>query len=300
MLKQNLKGTGVALVTPFDEKKSIDFNNLEKLINYVNENGVDYLVILGTTGEPTSLNKDEKNEVIKFIKSVNNNHKPMILGIGGNNTEMVIRQIKEQTNLYDFQAILSVVPYYNRPTQEGIYQHFKTIAENTEVNIIIYNVPLRTSSNILPETVLRLANEFDNIIGIKEASGNLTQIFKIIKQKPEGFYVISGDDSLVLPIIFSGGDGIISVLAQGFPKHISNMVSLASRNMIKESLSIFYELEDMIEFIFEEGNPTGIKTLLKIIGICKNEVRLPLVEGTKKLYQKIFSSYERIINTLKF
>ncbi|WGH27423.1 MAG: 4-hydroxy-tetrahydrodipicolinate synthase [Candidatus Bostrichicola ureolyticus] len=299
MLKPNLKGTGVALVTPFDEKKSIDFNNLEKLINYVNENGVDYLVILGTTGEPTSLNKDEKNEVIKFIKSVNNNHKPMILGIGGNNTEMVIRQIKEQTNLYDFKAILSVVPYYNRPTQEGIYQHFKTIAENTDVNIIIYNVPLRTSSNILPETVLRLANEFDNIIGIKEASGNLTQIFKIIKQKPEGFYVISGDDSLVLPIIFSGGDGIISVLAQGFPKHISNMVSLAMRNMIKESLSIFYELEDMIEFIFEEGNPTGIKTLLKIIGICKNEVRLPLVEGTKKLYQKIFSSYERIINTLK-
>ncbi|MDH3003946.1 MAG: 4-hydroxy-tetrahydrodipicolinate synthase [Flavobacteriia bacterium] len=297
MLKPiNLHGTGVALVTPFDEKKSIDFHNFEKLINYVNENGVDYLVILGTTGESTSLNKEEKNQVIKFVKSVNN--KPMILGIGGNNTDMVIKQIK-QTDLYDFKAILSVVPYYNRPTQEGIYKHFKKIAENTDENIIIYNVPCRTSSNILPETVLRLANEFDNIIGIKESSGNLIQILKIIKHKPKDFYVISGDDSLVLPIIFSGGDGIISVLAQGFPKHFSNMVDLAIKNNMKESWSIFYELEDMIELIFEEGNPTGIKTLLKIIGICKPYVRLPLVEGTKKLSQKILSSYERIINTLK-
>ncbi|WP_185870355.1 4-hydroxy-tetrahydrodipicolinate synthase [Blattabacterium cuenoti] len=282
---KKLSGTGVALVTPFKKNEKIDFNGLEKLVKYV-ENKVDYLVLLGTTSEVSTLKKEEKKDVIECIKKINSKNLPLILGIGGNDTKSIVKKIKN-SNLSDFTAILSVSPYYNRPSQEGIYQHFKSIADNTESDVIIYNVPKRTGSNISPETVIRLADDFKNIIGIKEASGNILQSYKIIEKKPKNFSVISGDDFLTLPIISGGGDGVISVIAQGFPEEISKMVSLAKKKDICKAFTIFYKVFNMIDLIYEEGNPTGIKTLLNIIGICNSYVRLPLLNGSNLLKKKM-------------
>ncbi|WP_113738545.1 4-hydroxy-tetrahydrodipicolinate synthase [Blattabacterium clevelandi] len=282
---KELYGTGVALVTPFKKNRKIDFNGLEKLLKYI-EDKVDYLIILGTTAETSTLEENEKKDIIECIKNSNYKKIPLILGIGGNNTEDVIKKIKN-INLSDFLAILSISPYYNNPSQEGIYQHFKSIINNTDANIIVYNVPKRTGSNVFPETIIRLANNFNRIIGIKEASGNILQSYKIIKKKPKNFSVIAGDDFISLPLILGGGNGIISVIAQGFPDKISKMISLAKKNKVKESFSIFYEIFNMIDLLYEEGNPTGIKTFLDIIGICSSYVRLPLLSGTSNLKKKM-------------
>ncbi|XCI75467.1 MAG: 4-hydroxy-tetrahydrodipicolinate synthase [Flavobacteriales bacterium] len=290
--RKKLYGTGIALVTPFDQEKKVDLKGLERLITHISEGKVEYLVILGTTGEPATLKKEEKEEIIQCIKSTNKNKLPLVLGIGGNDTAEVIRQI-QQVDLTDFEAVLSVSPYYNRPTQEGIYQHFKALVTNTEVDIIIYNVPTRTGSNVLPETVLRLAHEYKNIIGIKEASGNILQAYEILQQKPEDFSVVSGDDALALPMTLGGGDGVISVVAQGIPKEFSEMIRLARQNKVREAFKLYYQTIQMTKLAFEEGNPAGIKTLLKTIGICEPYVRLPLVQATEKLQEKIRSEYKR-------
>ncbi|WP_185857161.1 4-hydroxy-tetrahydrodipicolinate synthase [Blattabacterium cuenoti] len=291
---KKLYGTGVALVTPFKKDGKIDFNGLEKLVKYVVDNNVDYLVALGTTAETATLKKEERWDVVKCIQNTNYKQLPLILGIGGNNTEEVIKKINSIKNLSDFYAILSVSPYYNRPSQEGIYQHFKSIVSYTEADIILYNVPKRTGSNINPDTVLRLAFDFKNIIGIKEASGNVLQSYKILDKKPENFSVISGDDFITLPVILGGGEGVISVVAQGLPKKISNMISLARNNNVKKAFSIFYNIIKIIDLIYEEGNPTGIKTFLDIIGICDSYVRLPLLIGTPSLREKMLFSLKNI------
>ncbi|WP_185856600.1 4-hydroxy-tetrahydrodipicolinate synthase [Blattabacterium cuenoti] len=291
---KKLNGTGVALVTPFKKNGRIDFNGLEKLVKYVLDNYVDYLVALGTTSETTTLKQEERWDVIKCIQSANYKKVPLILGLGGNNTEDLVNKINSIKNLSDFYAILSVSPYYNNPSQEGIYQHFKSIVNHTEANIILYNVPKRTGSNIIPDTVLRLAFDFENIIGIKEASGNVLQSYKILEHKPENFSVISGDDFITLPIILGGGEGVISVIAQGLPDKISKMIFLAKKNDVKKAFSIFYNIIKIIDLIYEEGNPTGIKTFLDVIGICNPYVRLPLLIGTPSLRKKMLHSLNEI------
>lgn len=291
---KKLYGTGVALVTPFKKNGKVDFSGLEKLVKYVVDNNVDYLVALGTTAETATLKKEEKWDVVKCIQSANYKKLPLILGIGGNNTEDVIKKINSINNLSDFYAILSVCPYYNRPSQEGIYQHFKSIVNRTEADIILYNVPKRTGSDIIADTVLRLAYDFKNIVGIKEASGNVLQSYKILEHKPENFSVISGDDFVTLPVILGGGEGVISVIAQGFPDKISNMISFARDHNVKKAFSIFYNIIKIIDLIYEEGNPTGIKTFLDIIGICDPYVRLPLLVGSPTLREKMLHSLKKI------
>jgi len=281
-----LVGIGVALITPFNDDGSLDLNGLENVVNFNIDNGIDYLVVLGTTAESATLSSEEKEQVIQKIVSVNNNRLPLVLGIGGNNTAAVIAEIKA-SNLSEFDAILSVSPYYNKPTQEGIYQHFKAIAEATKKSIILYNVPGRTASNMLPETVLRLANDFNNIVAIKEASGDIVQAMKIIKDKPENFLVISGDDMVTLPMILAGGSGVISVIGEGFPGKFSQMVHLGLNRKINKAYELHYELMPIIDMIFAEGNPAGIKYVFKTLGICNDTVRLPLVEISDSLKNNI-------------
>lgn len=291
---KRILGTGVALITPFNEKNKIDFKSLEKLLTHINIGSADYLVILGSTSEPSSLTKKEKNNIISFIQSINYHNLPIILSIGGNNTECIIEQIK---NIKDsnFEAILSVSPYYNRPSQEGIYQHFKKIAESTQINIILYNVPPRTGSNINPETALRLAQEYGNIIGIKEASGNLLQAYELINKKPKDFSVISGDDSLGLPITLGGGEGVISVIAQGIPQIFSSIIDNAYEKKIDKVFESYYNIYNIINYLYKEGNPTGIKYFLNLLTICKLYVRLPLIKASKELKVKIKSIYNSYI-----
>ncbi|MDT7833033.1 4-hydroxy-tetrahydrodipicolinate synthase [Flavobacteriaceae bacterium S356] len=279
-------GTGVALVTPFNEDKSVDFDGLERLVNFQIDNGINYLVVLGTTGEPATLNKEEKEAVKNKIVAVNNGRLPLVLGIGGNNTAAVVEEIKT-TDLSHFDAILSVSPYYNKPTQEGIYQHFKAIAESTEKDIIVYNVPGRTSSNMLPETTVRLAYDFDNIIAVKEAAGDTVQAMKIIQHKPKDFLVISGDDMIALPMVLAGGAGVISVIGQGLPKDFSIMIQLGLNGENRAAYDLHYKMADSIDMIFAEGNPAGIKSMLNDFSICRNEVRLPLVKASVKLQKEI-------------
>jgi len=279
-------GTGVALVTPFNEDKSVDYKALENLVNYQIENGVNYLVVLGTTGEPATLTLEEKVKVKNTIIKANNGKLPLILGIGGNNTQAVINEINT-TDLSAFSAILSVSPYYNKPTQEGIYQHFKAISESSPKPIIVYNVPGRTASNILPKTILRLANDCKNIIGVKEAAGDIVQAMTLIQNKPTNFLVISGDDMIALPMVLAGGAGVISVIGQGYPKDFSSLIQLGLNNKSKEAYHLHYKLMDVINYIFEEGNPAGIKMLLKKLNITSKYVRLPLVEVSSELHQKI-------------
>lgn len=287
-----LHGTGVALVTPFNVNKKIDFYALEKLIYHVIKE-IDYIVVLGTTGESTSLIEEEKRDIIELVKNYNIK-KPIILGIGGNNTKEVINKLNN-IDLSPFEAILSVSPYYNRPTQEGIYEHFKCIAKNIEKNIIIYNVPARTGSNILPDTVIKLAYNFKNIIGIKEASGNLLQSYEIIKKRPKDFILISGDDAICIPTILGGGEGVISVLAQAIPQEFSNMIQLAINHKSEESYYLYYKMYEMIQIIFKEGNPSGIKYLLNIIDICHPILRLPLLSASKKLSHQINLIYKNYL-----
>ncbi|MBE4950809.1 4-hydroxy-tetrahydrodipicolinate synthase [Chryseobacterium culicis] len=280
-----LKGVGVALVTPFNEDLSVDFDSLTKLVEYNIENGTNYLVVLGTTAEAATLSAEEKKQVIEHIIKVNNKRLPLVLGIGGNDTLDVKKQI-EEADLSAFEAVLSVSPYYNKPNQEGLYQHYKALA-STGKNIIIYNVPSRTGQNVEADTTLRLASEFPNLFLIKEASPNILQYFDILRKKPEGFSLVSGDDEYTLPVTLAGGDGVISVIGQAYPKEFSTMVQLAFEGKVKEAYEIHNKLVDITRLIFAEGNPCGIKVILAEKGIIKNFLRLPLVKASEGLHAKI-------------
>ncbi len=283
---KTLYGTGVALITPFKKDTTVDVAALAKLVDFVIKNGVNYLVVLGTTAETATLDASEKELVKTTITKANNNRVPMVLGIGGNNTAAVVNQLKT-TNLNDYDAVLSVSPYYNKPTQEGIYQHFKAVATASPKPIILYNVPGRTASNILPETAIQLANDFSNIIGIKEAAGDMVQAMQLIQQKPKDFLVISGDDMLALPMVLAGGAGVISVIGEGLPKEFSEMIQLGLAGKTADAYALHYKVMDAIDLIFEEGNPAGIKSLLEKRGICTDVVRLPLLAATPQLKERI-------------
>lgn len=290
---QSLIGTGVALVTPFKKDFSIDHEALTRIVNFQIENGIDYLVVLGTTAENATLNQEEKEIVIQTIIDANKGRLPLVLGVGGNNTQEIVNELKTR-DLSNFVAILSVSPYYNKPTQEGIYQHFKAIAIASPLPIILYNVPGRTSSNMLPSTVLRLANDFKNIVGIKEASGDLVQAMKLIQHKPKEFHVISGDDMITLPMILAGGSGVISVIGEGFPKQFSNMVRLGLERKVNEAYQLHYLLADVIDMIFEQGNPAGIKEIHKILGLSENTVRLPLLNVDQDLAYRLSKFVQKL------
>ncbi|WP_417445038.1 4-hydroxy-tetrahydrodipicolinate synthase [Joostella sp.] len=279
-------GTGVALVTPFREDLSVDVAALINIVDHTIKGGVEYLVVLGTTAESATLSKEEKELVKQTIIKANNGRVPLVVGVGGNNTAEVVNELKN-SDLTAFDAILSVSPYYNKPTQEGIFQHFKAIAEASPLPIILYNVPGRTGSNVLPETVIRLANSFKNIIGVKEAAGDIVQAMRLIKDKPKDFLVISGDDMITLPMVLAGGAGVISVIGQGFPKEFSSMVRYALRGNLDDANNIHFQLMDIIDYIFEEGNPAGIKVVFENLGLSTSAVRLPLVKATDSLRQKI-------------
>lgn len=289
-----LKGLGVALVTPFNEDLSIDFDSLTKLVEYNIANGTDFLVVLGTTAETATLSKAEQAQVIEHIVKVNNKRLPLVLGIGGNNTLAVKEQI-ESTDLSDFEGVLSVSPYYNKPNQEGIYQHYKMLA-STGKNIIIYNVPGRTGQNINAATTLRLAKDFPNLFMIKEASPNISQYFDILRKKPAGFSLVSGDDEFTLPVTLAGGDGVISVIGQAYPKLFSDMIKLAKESKVKEAYAIHNQLVELIRLIFAEGNPCGVKTVLAEMGIIKNHLRLPLIKASENLQDRIKAEMKNLQN----
>lgn len=289
-----LRGTGVALVTPFDKDHNIDFNGLEKLVNHClnpepvkgSGRGVEYLVVMGTTGENATLTPSEKTEVLKHVQKVNDGRRPIVYGIGGNNTAALVETI-QNTDFKNIDAILSVSPYYNKPTQEGLYQHYKILSEASPVPIILYNVPGRTGSNISAETTIRLAKDFDNIIGVKEASGDMEQVMKIINERPEGFMVISGEDNLTLPMIACGGEGVISVSGQGFPATFSQMVRDALKGDYEKARVGHYKLFEITKMLFAEGNPGGIKAALAHKGVCGEDMRQPLWKITDDLRKRI-------------
>ena len=283
---QKFIGTGVALVTPFKEDLSVDFDALVKLVNYNIDNGTDYLVINGTTAESATITKQEKQEIIDIIIKTNNGRLPLVLGVGGNNTSLVLEELKTR-DFTGLDGILSVAPYYSKPTQEGFYQHFKAIATATDLPIILYNVPGRTAKNMEPATTLRLANDFENVVAVKEAGNNQQQYYTLLKDKPADFLVISGDDDLALGTTLAGGSGVISVIGQAFPKQFSSMINHGLQGNNKAGYEIHYKMMDIIDYIFEENNPAGIKTVLQELGICGNEVRLPLVKASTELTTKI-------------
>lgn len=279
-------GTGVAIVTPFNQDLTVDYNALEAIVNSNIENGTNYIVISGTTGESVTVTAEEKAEITKFIINVTNKRVPLVLGIGGNNTQAILTELST-TNFEGVDAILSVAPYYSKPTQEGLYQHFKTVAEASPVPVILYNVPGRTSKNMLPETTLRLARDCDNIFAVKEAGNNMQQYLELIKNKPQDFLIISGDDDLALGVTLAGGAGVISVIGQAFPKDFSKMIQLGLEGKAKEAYALHYKLMDITSMIFEENNPAGIKAVLKALQLCNDTVRLPLLPATADLQQRI-------------
>lgn len=285
-MKKELIGTGVAMVTPFNEDRTIDYKGLSNLIEYLIDGGVEFLVSMGTTGESVVLSKSEKEEVVQFTKEQIKGRVPFVVGIGGNNTMSIVEQIKG-TDFTGIDAILSVSPAYNKPTQEGIYQHFKAVAEVCPVDIILYNVPGRTSSNMLAETTLRLATDFDNIVAVKEASGDMEQIMTILRDRPEGFKVLSGDDALTLPMVLMGANGVISVQAMALPNEFSEMVRQGLMGNIEKARALHYPQLEIIDHLFAEGNPAGVKACLKIKSVCEEFVRLPLVAISRERYQKL-------------
>ena len=293
MTANKLIGMGIALTTPFKHDGSVDYEALGKLIEYQIANHADYLVMLGTTAETPTLTASERNEIARFIIAKNNKRLPLVMGIGGNDTRTVIEQIKS-TDLSHVDAILSVVPYYNKPSQEGIYQHYRAIAQATNMPIILYNVPGRTGVNMKAETVLRLAHEFPNIVAIKEASGNFAQIDEIIKNKPTHFMVISGDDGITFPLITLGAVGVISVVGNAFPREFSRMVRLAIRGDLAGAREIHYRFAELMELLFVDGNPAGVKSLLSMLGFIDNELRLPLVPTTLQTTERIREVLEQI------
>ena len=290
---KRISGTGVALITPFNEDKTIDYTSLDKLINKVIEGGIDFLVVLGTTGEATSINESEKKELINFIVKLNNKRLPLVLGIGGNNTNKLIKEINN-TNLSDFDAILSVTPYYNKPSQKGLYHHYAEISKSSPIPIILYNVPSRTGVNMSPEITIQLANDFKNIISIKEASGDINQIKYILKNKPKNFDVLSGDDVLTLEIIQNGGAGVISVIGQSNPEEFSSLVKFALNGKLSDAKILHDKLYGLYHYLYSEGNPSGVKAFLSLQGVCKNYLRLPLVPISSELFNdfKIYLANE--------
>jgi len=286
---KELRGTGVALITPFDKNKNIDTQALTKLVNFVIAGGVDYLVVMGTTAENPVLSNEEKKLVLETVIAANGNRKPIVFGIGGNNTTKVVEEIKAMNNHPDIVAFLSVTPYYNKPNQQGLYAHFEAVAQASQKPIILYNVPGRTGINMMASTTLRLAQNFNNIVAVKEASGSIEQIMEIVEKKPDSFMVISGDDALTLPLISVGVEGVISVVANAIPKHFSNMVRLALNDNYMEAKSIHYQVLEFCRLAFAEGNPVGIKNALAHLKIIENEFRLPLVPASEALSTKIYN-----------
>jgi 4-hydroxy-tetrahydrodipicolinate synthase len=286
-------GTGVALVTPFNADLSVDVTALANIVEHVIKGGINYLVVLGTTAESAVLTAEEKQLVVDTIIKANNKRLPIILGVGGNNTAAIVNELKT-IDLQHIDAILSVSPFYNKPTQEGIYQHFKAISEASPKPIILYNVPGRTASNMLPETVIRLATDFENIIAVKEAAGDIVQAMRLVQNVPKDFLVISGDDMITLPMIFAGGAGVISVIGQGYPKEFSEMVRLGLAGNIKEANALHYKIMPSIDYIFEEGNPAGIKAVFEKLKLSTAKVRLPLVEATAALTQKLSAFTDKL------
>lgn len=282
----NFTGTGVAIVTPFTNKGEVDYAALTRLVEHLIKGKVEYIVVLGTTGETATLSKEEKKQVIAHIVKTNKKRIPLVLGVGGNNTAEIVETLKKD-DLSAFSAILSVSPYYNKPSQEGIYQHYKAISKASPLPVILYNVPGRTASNIAWDTTIRLAKDFKNIIAIKEASGNIEQCMKIIKHRPANFLVISGDDNLTLPLVASGADGVISVVANAYPKDFSDMVRAALKHDLKTAQKLHYKLMEITEQLFADGNPGGIKVVLAQKNITKSTVRLPLVEPNESVKAKL-------------
>ncbi len=285
-MNTNLVGTGVALITPFKSDLSVDHEALANIVNFNIDNGINYLVISGTTGESVTITKQEKVKIIQTIKNANDGRLPLVLGIGGNNTAQITEEI-ETSDLSGIAAILSVSPYYSKPTQEGIYQHFKAVSEASPVPVILYNVPGRTSSNMLPVTTLRLANDFENIIAVKEAGNNVAQYLQLLKNKPDDFLVISGDDDLALGVVLAGGSGVISVLGQAFLKNFAKMIQLGLEGNAKESYKMHFKLMELTSLIFAENNPAGIKAVMQDLNLCQDTVRLPLVKASDALKEKI-------------
>jgi len=286
-------GTGVALVTPFNADGSVDYDGLEKLINYQIDGKVEYLVSLGTTGESATLNKEEKKKIWAYTAEINNGRLPLVAGIGGNYTAEVIEAIRDfERNGYD--AILSASPYYNKPTQEGIYQHYKAISESTDMDVLLYNVPGRTASNVSPDTTCRLGHDCKNIIGTKEASGSFDQFNQIMRDKPEDFLLISGDDPVALPMIALGGAGLISVVGNALPFELSEMIRLCLGGDFKAAQPLHLQLVEFTRLIFAEGNPAGVKAALKHLGICGDQVRLPLVSASADLAASIAAQIRKI------
>lgn len=286
MINNKLTGMGVALITPFKTDESIDFDALGRIVDHQIKNGTDYLVVCGTTAETPTLTEKEKDEITRFVIQKNAGRLPIVLGVGGNNTKAVVEKLKT-TDFRGIDAILSVTPYYNKPSQEGLYQHYAAIAKASPLPVILYNVPGRTGVNMLASTTLRLANEFSNICAVKEASGNFTQIDDIIKNKPRDFMVISGDDGITFPLITLGAVGVISVIGNAFPREFSRMVRLALQGDYAGSRQIHHRFTELIELLFVEGNPAGVKSMLAVMGMIENVLRLPLVPNTIKTYEKI-------------
>lgn len=281
----------MAIVTPFKSDSSIDFKAMGRVINHVIDGGVDYIVAMGTTGEASTLSRDERQALISYVVEAIDKRIPVVAGIGGNNTQEIINTIRE-LNLDGVDGILSVAPYYNKPSQQGLFQHFKAIATCSPIPVIIYNVPGRTCSNISSDTCLKLARECENVVGIKEASGDLAHIMRIIKGKPDNFLVISGDDMLTLPIIAAGGAGVISVLANAYPAQCSELVNHLLKNNYKAAREIQFNFLDIIELLFADGNPAGIKAFLSIMNLCSNNLRLPLVPVNRTVYSRIQKAIE--------
>ena len=290
---KKFRGTGVAIVTPFKNDSSIDFAALGRMVNHVIGGGVNYIVIMGTTGESATLTKDEKKAIISYVVEVTDNRVPLVVGIGGNNTQEVINCVRH-TNLNGIEGILSVAPYYNKPNQRGLFQHFKAIATSCPIPVIIYNVPGRTCSNISSDTCIELATECENIVAVKEASGDIAQIMRIIRNKPDSFSVISGDDMMTIPIIAAGGSGVISVLANAFPAATSELVSNALKSNYKTAREIQLRFLEMTELLFIDGNPSGVKAMLNIMNLCQNNLRLPLVPVNRTIYTRIQKAIDEV------
>jgi len=293
MLNTKLIGMGVALITPFKEDETIDFDALARLVEHQIKNGTDYLVVCGTTAETPTLTEEEKDEIKSFVVNCAAGRIPIVLGVGGNNTKAVANQLQTK-DFTGIDAILSVTPYYNKPSQEGLYQHYAAIAKASPLPVILYNVPGRTGVNMLPETTIRLANEFTNICAVKEASGNFSQIDEIIKNKPADFLVISGDDGITFPLITLGAVGVISVIGNAFPREFSRMVRLALQGEYNNARKIHHRFTELFSLLFVEGNPAGVKSMLAVMGMIENKLRLPLVPNTIKTYEKI----RKVLNEL--
>ncbi len=291
-MTKEIKGTGVALVTPFHANGNIDFKALDALVKHMHNGNVDFLVALGTTAETATLSDDEKSAVLSTIIESNEGKLPIVVGAGSNNTRQLVNNIRQFDDTY-IDGLLSVAPYYNKPNQKGMFAHFKEIALSTNLPIILYNVPGRTSSNLLPETIISLAESYSNIIAVKEASGNLSQVMEIIKNRPNGFKVFSGDDALTLPMIATGADGVISVIANAYPRAMSEMVNIMlSDNDRYAALKIHYQMLDIINAMFADGNPAGVKVFLELMGLMENSLRLPMVKVNRRLSNEIKRLYE--------